>query len=292
MTTPTLRRIAIVVLVFNLLLAGYGISRHRLARLKVTFLDVGQGDCAVIETPGGRVILVDTGGKGPFGDRDEGKKTVEPYLRHEGVSHIDAILLTHPHSDHIGGADTLLKDMPVDVLLDNGEPTQPALEQKLLGDAAQRNVPCLPVLRGEHIDLGDGVGIEILGPTADEVEDDRPNNCSIVVRLSYGRNVFLFTGDAEKREEQDLLDVRYRLKCDVLKVGHHGSDTSSTDEFIKACSPREAVVSVGAHNSYGHPSDDVIARLKRAGAHVDRTDKVGAVTCYSDGETVEVNTMR
>ena len=186
------------------------------------------------ESPGGRVVLIDTGGISSGGAQDEGRLVVEPFLRREGVNHIDAILLTHPHADHIGGADTLINDFPTDLVMDNGEPTEPPLEVKLLADARSHHDAYQPALCGEQIDLGDGVRAELLAPTPTEVSNDVPNNSSIVVRLTYGKSVFLFTGDAEAPEEEDMLASRSILKCDVLKVGHHGSNTSSTMAFLSA----------------------------------------------------------
>jgi len=289
----TIRNLLCWFLVLNLLLIGYGVShRTKRSQLIVTFLDVGQGDAAVIESPGGRVVLIDTGGISSAGAQDEGRLVVEPFLRREGVNHIDAMLLTHPHADHIGGADTLINDFSTDLVMDNGEPTEPPLEEKLLSDARSHHDAYRPALRGEQIDFGDGVRAELLAPTAVEVANDVPNNSSIVVRLTYGHNVFLFTGDAEAPEEADMLASRLGLKCDVLKVGHHGSNTSSTMAFLAAAQPSTAVVSVGAHNRYGHPGAAVIARLKKIGAHVYRTDQNGAITCESDGEKVIVHSMR
>src|SRR5580700_5768980 len=162
MSTSTIRRLCFVFLVINLLLISYGVShRNKQSELIITFLDVGQGDAAVIESPGGRVVLIDTGGISSGGAQDEGRLVVEPFLRREGVNHIDAILLTHPHADHIGGADTLINDFPTDLVMDNGEPTEPPLEVKLLADAHSHHDGYLPAMRGEKIDFGDGVRAEL-----------------------------------------------------------------------------------------------------------------------------------
>jgi competence protein ComEC len=134
------------------------------------------------------------------------------------------------------------------------------------------------------------VTAQVLSPGALIPEEDL-NDTSIVLRLTYGRTAFLLTGDAEAEEEEDMLRTGQPLGCDVLKVGHHGSHTSTTPEFLRAAHPRLAVISVGAHNRYGHPSPDVVRRLKETGIPVYRTDRNGAVTCYSDGVTIRAEAM-
>ena len=267
-------------------------SSHAEATLRVTFLDVGQGDSAVIETPGGRVVLVDCGGRQEPAGADMGRMAVEPYLRSRGVRKIDAIILTHPHLDHIGGADSLLRDFPTDLVIDNGEPTVPPAEERILADAAERHVAHRIAVRGQSLDLGDGVRADILAPTPEETQADHPNNASIVIRLTYGRRRFLLMGDAEKAEESDLVESRLPLDCDVLKVGHHGSKTSTLPGFLKVSHPEDAIISVGAENRYGHPSQEVVQRLQQSGAHVIRTDVAGAVQCETDGYMLKISTMR
>lgn len=278
------------VLLANGGLIFYGRARRQPRPLTVTFLDVGQGDAAVIETPGGHTILVDTGGVKENGD-DEARLVVAPFLKHLGVRAIDAILLTHPHADHIGGAPTLIDRFPVGMLMDDGQTTDEPLVGRARQEARNHGVAYRPAERGEELDCGDGVRLSLLAPTPKEVEGP-PNDASIVVRLTYGKTTFLLTGDAEAPEEEDMERDREPLGCDVLKVGHHGSDTSSTPEFLAEAHPRIAIISVGAHNRYGHPSEAVVERLRADGAQVFRTDVDGAVTCESDGQAIRASAMR
>ncbi len=253
--------------------------------LKVTFLDVGQGDACVIETPSGRVILVDTGPVNEETGEDAGRNIVAPFLRYEGDNSIDAIILTHPHADHIGGAASLIKLFPVNFILDNGQHTGSPEEAEYRAAALNRHEPDENAVPGQKIDCGDGVHIEVIAPTQSEVQGP-PNNASVVIRLSYGETSFLLMGDAEEPEEQSLLSSGYPLDCTVLKVGHHGSNTSSCPQFLLSAKPQFAIVSVGAHNIYGHPSPDVMQRLYGEIPHVYRTDQNGAVTCLSNGADV------
>jgi competence protein ComEC len=260
-------------------------SRHN-GLLRVTFLDVGQGDASVIETPSGRTIVVDAGGMGATEDDDEGRRVVAPFLRYSGINRINVLVLTHPHADHIGGAATLMKRFRVDQLIDNGQDTgdREVLTQVLTA-AQERGVPHSSASPGHVLDCGDGVTIEELAPSVAEISGP-PNNASVVLRLTYGRTTFLFTGDAEMSEEGDLLQSGNRLDCDVLKAGHHGSRTSTTPAFLAATHPHWAILSVGKHNLYGHPNAEVISRLQASGATVYRTDLNGAVTFRSDGVVV------
>jgi len=290
MALRTLWRLCFGFLVINGLLVGWGVTHRHPAELRVVFLDVGQGDAAAIESPSGKVLLIDTGGVFADGSDNEGRRTVGPYLRSRGVRRIDMELLTHPHADHIGGAATLLERFPTAGLLDNGQQTESPVLTHLRTDAAQHHIPYLAARRGQILDFQDGVTARILAPTEAETHGS-PNNASIVLLLQYGHTTFLFTGDAEADEEADLLATHQPLPCDVLKVGHHGSHTSTTSAFLAAAHPHIAVISVGAHNLYGHPSPEVLDRLRFSGTKIYRTDKNGAVTCTSDGITVHTETM-
>ncbi|MDE2125315.1 MAG: MBL fold metallo-hydrolase [Armatimonadetes bacterium] len=265
-------------------------AASRRSPLVITFLDVGQGDAAVVQTPAGHVMLIDTGGIHPEGD-NEGRRTVAPFLRYRGIWRTDVMILTHPHLDHIGGAALVLSQFPDRVVIDDSVDESLPQVQQIRREAASDNAAYLTAAPGEQIDFGDGVVAHILGPTALE-EMGTPNNASVVVRLTYGRTAVLFMGDAEAPEEQELLASGQALGCNVLKVGHHGSKTSSTPELLARAHPQVAVISVGAHNRYGHPSPSVVRRLNQDGIRVYRTDINGAVRCTSDGATITATPMQ
>lgn len=259
--------------------------------LRVTFLDVGQGDAAVIESPGGKIILVDTGGVSHESGDDEGRRTVAPFLRSRGINRIDMILLSHPHLDHIGGAATLLTLFPVGLLMDNGQDADKPPVATILTAAQTHHIAYRAARRGQIIELGDGAVLRVLAPTEAETHGS-VNNGSMVLRLEYKQTAFVFTGDAELDEEDDMVTDKMPLACDALKVGHHGSDSSTTPEFLAEAHPHFAIVSVGKHNLYGHPRPDILERLSASGAKTYRTDENGAVICVSDGATVKVETLR
>jgi competence protein ComEC len=284
--------IFLLFLLITLALIGWGRTRRmQPGELRVTFLDVGQGDSSVIETPSGKVLVVDTGGIAPEGDGDEGERAVAPFLMQRGINRIDILLLTHPDADHIGGAGTLLERFPVGLLMENGQPVETPPFAHILKAENAHHVQESEARRGEEIDCGDGVTARVLSPTEEERRGPT-NNASIVLRVQYGRTAFLLTGDAEADEETDIVNSGQPLACDVLKVGHHGSHTSTTPEFLNAAHPKTAVISVGRHNLYGHPSREVLERLQGLGARVYRTDRNGAVTCVSDGVAVRTEVMQ
>ena len=252
---------------------------------------MGQGDAAVLESPSGKVLLIDTGGISHDGDDDEGRRVVAPYLRQRGINRIDVILLSHPHADHIGGAKSLLERFGVGLLMDNGQDLDSAVVTPILEAVKRKGTLYQQAQRGQELNLGDGVILHILAPTEKAVSD-RINDASMVVRVEYGRTAFLFTGDAEASEEAEIVRSGQTLGSDVLKVGHHGSRTSSTASFLTAVHPKIAVISVGARNLYGHPNSEVLDRLSGLGTHIFRTDKKGAVTCFSNGITLRTETMQ
>jgi competence protein ComEC len=266
---------------FALLLWVPDLPLGRPGVLEVHVLDVGQGDAIALRTPAGRWVLVDAGRSWSSGDA--GRTTVIPYLRRHGGA-LALFVLTHPHSDHAGGAASVIRGMRPAQVRDAafvvGNPSYAAM----LSAARARGSTWDRVRPGERLAL-DGVLLEFLAPdSAWTAALDDPNEASTILRVQYGSRSLLLTGDAEAGLERWLLThAGAALDVDVLKVAHHGSITSSTPAFLEAVSPRIAVVSVGRDNTYGHPSTEVMQRLLALGATVLRTDQLGTLILRTDG---------
>jgi competence protein ComEC len=262
--------------------------------LRATFLDVGQGDGAIVDLPDGQALVVDGGGLvgSPI---DVGARVLAPELRARRRSALLAAVLTHPHPDHFGGLVTGLDGVDVGAFWDTG---QGEVEQvgggyaALLQGLRGRGVAVLrpKELCGARV-LG-GARIEVLAPCPAPSSDSNPNNNSFVIRIAYGERTLLLVGDAEREEEDELLAAAEGdLHADVLKVGHHGSATSSSPAFLEAVAPGQAIISVGRRNRFGHPSSHTLAALAAAGARVWRTDRDGAVTVTTDGHALDVHSL-
>ena len=248
--------------------------------LTVTWLDVGQGDAAVIQC-GGQSILID-------GGKPEKSSYIYAWLQQHGLSYLDVIVATHVDADHIGGLSGALNYASVGTAYCPETTGTTETFQSFVKYLAQRGKQITVPTAGETFALG-GAQIQILGPLH-RAEDSNDN--SIVLKVSFGATSFLFTGDAERAEEQDLLNAGVNLQSTVLKVGHHGSDTSTSYPFLRAVAPQYAVISVGAGNSYGHPTEAVLSRLRDAGVTTFRTDMQGEITAVSDGQTINFSTAK
>ena len=252
-------------------------------KLRVTFLDVGQGDAALIETPSGQRVLVD-GGPSPEAIESALGRVLPFYDRR-----IDLVVLTHPQSDHIAGLVSVLEEYDVGAAFAGSSTASTGSYSAWIQALASAETPLYEAYGGQRINFGGGVSIEVLSP-ARGLEVDDVNAASVVMRLSMGEVSFLLTGDATEETEIALLDSGDPLAAEVLKVGHHGSKTSTSEAFLDEVSPVVDVVSAGAGNSYGHPSGEVLKRL--AGDAVLRTDVHGDIMVETDGERLWVSTQK
>lgn len=261
--------------------------------LRVYFLDVGQGDCELIQIPNSGAsynILIDTG------EYEYADGLVE-MLKSLGVSKIDSLVCTHPHSDHMGGMATVVRsfeigEMYMPRIADEYVPTTASYEA-LLDALLEKNITAVQLCTGTQISCPPGVELEVLAPEPDADWDDL-NNYSGVIRLAYGQTSFMFTGDAESASEKLVVQAALQngqdISATVLKCGHHGSKTSSSAKFLRAVRPSYVVISCGANNSYGHPHAGTLEKLDMLGATVYRTDEGGTILAKSDGEAVTFET--
>ena len=253
--------------------------------LTVTYFDVGQADAILISLPDGRFIQIDGGNDG---DGD----ALVPALRERGVKTLNFVVGTHPHADHIGGLDELVEAFDVGkVYLPRtaaSDTPDTRTYENLLETVRDKGLKISQAKAGTVLLDEPGLRLACVAPAADGYDD--LNDYSAVLRLTYGEHSFLFTGDAGEASEGEMLQSGQDLRADVLKVGHHGSDTASTEAFLRAVKPEFAVISCGEGNSYGHPHAQAVARLQATGAQILRTDLCGTVTARSDGKRLTMET--
>jgi len=259
--------------------------------LLFSVIDVGQGACVVVVTPDGRTLVADVG-------RSQGRvrEIVIPYLREQGVERIDYLVATNPDQDHIGGMPAILEAMEVGAWVDPVVSTTNQTYAASLEIVAEMGIEPIRARRGGTLDLGPDVTAEILWPVdplmMDGSQESRNDN-SIVIRITHGDVAFLITGDIEDNAEEALVeaDEDDLLRADVMVVPHHGSNTSSTADFLDAISPTVAIIPVGLDNQYGHPRDEVIQRLRFRSIRVYRTDLDGTIEVRSNGEAYQVQVV-
>jgi len=253
--------------------------------LTVTFIDVGQGDSVFIRHSDGTTMLIDAGDH----RLRSGERIIE-YLQGLGVSRIDYMVGTHPHADHIGGMEFLIRNMEVGQILMPNVQHNTLTFERLMDAIAQVGLTVRTPRAGERIALG-GAEVTVLSAT-NPAGNRELNDYSIVLKVRFGEHSFLFTGDGEHPLEGALVDAGMNISATVLDVGHHGSTTSTGEEFLRRVSPEIAVIQVGANNGHGHPHRAVLNRLEAHDVRVYRTDLNGNVRITTDGAVKQVNTQR
>ena len=270
-------------------------------QLTISMLDIGQGDAVLIQT-GAKNILIDTGDDKYYEDGKKGKENTQllTELQKLKIDHIDTLVMTHAHADHIGKADKVIAQYGVKELVYNGIPSTSKYFINALKAAKANGTQQVKVKAGDVLDFGNGVSFEIVSPSQSLIDEDTAaikakkkvdvNNESVVGRLTFGNFAMLFTGDAEGPVEKDMVaSYGKKLKCQVLKAGHHGSKTSSTAEFLKLVQPESVVMSLGVNNQYGHPHEALLNRLQKQGVkNIYRTDANGTITIVSDGSSYSI----
>jgi len=249
--------------------------------VRIYFLDVGQGDSIFIQNFNGNQVLIDGG---PDDKVLEQLAKIIPFNDRS----IDLVVLTHPHSDHITGLIDVLKRYKVDQILENNYPYKAAEYDEW--NKLKAGSIVTEAVAGEIIDLGGGARLRVIFPTATETGQysSNPNNTSVVMKLEYGGELILFTGDIEAQVEKKLVLTGSELDSDFLKIAHHGSKTSSTQEFLDAVSPEAAFIEVGSDNTFGHPAPSTIDRLEKAGIKYYRTDTNGTIELLLDGQNFSI----
>lgn len=255
-----------------LVVAQWWISRtQNKMPLEVAFLDVGQGDATLINYQGSNQVLIDGGSNGNKLLNELGK--VMPASDRK----IEVVILTHADYDHLAGLIDLLKTYEIGIFLDNGQKADSAIFRELEQVIRERNIKTEAILTGTSIEINQELQLKVLNPDQPSVSTDDRNGDSVVVRLDYGSNSFLFTGDAEEETEKEMLADDDQIDVDWLKVSHHGSKGASSLNYLKKVSPQTAIISVGKDNRYRHPHEQALQRLNEVGAKIIRTDEIGTI---------------
>lgn len=261
------------------------IQKLRATQLVITVFDVGQGDAVLVESPAGKHFLIDAGRWTP--GYNSGKYVLIPHLKAEGIRKLDAVFLSHPHADHIGGIIDLIESVPIDTIYNSGYPYSSNLFKSYQSLAAEKNIPVVSISAGTSIPLDPAIRLLAYGPS-DIKDGSDPNEHSLVLELHYGSTEFLFTGDAGTEQEARLLNnYGNLLDTDFLKVGHHGSKTSSSFSFLAVATPEISVVSLAKSNKFRHPHSEAIKRLHSTQSRMCYTSLEGALVFTSNGETIQ-----
>lgn len=243
----------------------------------VHYINVDQGDAILIQV-NNKNLLIDSGPKSH-------KKQLIKFLNNLGISTLDYVIATHPHEDHIGNMSTILTSYNVKSFYAPKVYSNTKSFEQMIDSLKTNNLKITPIKRGcNTINLGFKTNVQVFSPIDDNY--DNQNNYSPIIKISFGNNSFLFTGDAEKEIEEKLIFLNDYLKSDVLKISHHGSNTSTSDSFLNKISPKYAIISVGKNNIYGHPNTNILSKLKGNNINILRTDIQNNITFFSDGTNI------
>ena len=250
--------------------------------IEISYLDVGQGDAAYIKV-NDFDILIDAG---PKSDSDKLMKQLEE----KNIDDFEIVIATHPHEDHIGGMTKVFEKYDVESFYMPKVTNTTKTFENMIKAVSNEGLTAKVIKEGTSFDLGEGCRIDVYSPMQESY--DNFNDYSPIMKLTYGNKSFIFTGDAEKTVEKEVVEKYSKeLKADVIKFGHHGSSTSSTKEFIEAISPKYGIISCGLDNSYGHPHRETLSIIDEMGIETYRTDKQGQITITSDGNNIEIKTQ-
>jgi comEC/rec2 family protein len=254
----------------------FQVSNHN---LRFHFIDVGQGDSSLIITPKGNTILIDAG------DEAHAKKVLS-YVREQGIEKLDLVIATHPDADHIGGMDKVIKNFDIGVFAMPDVSAKTNQYKQIQRELKAKKMKAIRLYQGDEVQIDDDLDFEILSPVKGKKYDDT-NEYSIVAKIVYKDTSFILMGDATMENEVDIINNVPDIDIDVLKLGHHGSSTSSSDYFITKTSPKIAIISCGKNNKYGHPHQEVMRVLKKHGVTPYRTDEMGDIVITSDGKEIK-----
>lgn len=246
--------------------------------LKVLFLDVGQGASQLLVSPNGKTMLIDAG------DNDKEQLMLD-YMKKYGITKLDIVIGTHPDADHIGGLDKVIDHLDIGKVYLPKASSNTKTYESLLTSIKQKGLKVTTAKAGVKLDWDPDVQVEMLAPVKSYKDN---NNNSAVVRLTHGANAILLTGDAESESEQDMIASKAELSADLMLVGHHGSNSSTTAAFLNKVKPKAAVIQVGKGNKYGHPKEKVLQRLEKQGVKVYRNDEQGTIAAISDGKQIRM----
>ncbi|MBE6606978.1 MAG: MBL fold metallo-hydrolase [Ruminococcaceae bacterium] len=272
--------IFVLVLALILFLAARCLNKEEMPEgmLAVHFIDVGQGDCELIVTPDGQTMLIDAG-------IPESGEDIVSYISALGITEIDIFVATHYHEDHIGGSPQVFDAFEILSVLILECEVKTVCAKNLLKDIEEEKSEIVYAERGYEFELGEA---DFLTLSPEKITDGGGNDDSIVLRMQYGEARYIFTGDAEEKAEKEILShySKSELSSDLLKAGHHGSRTSTSDEFLAAVSPNIAIISCGEGNKYGHPHIETVEKLSMSVSYIYRTDVIGSIIILTDGEKI------